>query len=157
MAKATLGYWSRIWQAVAFDTDKGKGRIRILPRKLGPPIHGWAYRYRGKWYSIWRRADGLVFQAMTLRWPITGEFRFSCDLKDNDPKRAFTVLDSEDHVEYHLEYDLPVFDLSKTGDPTWDVIDEEQSDFFLWLSRLSADEAWREGLADSWQPVPEHS
>jgi len=157
MAKTTLGYWSRVWQAVAFDTDKGKGRIRITPRKLGPPIHGWAYRYSGKWYAVWRDGDGLVFQAMTKRWPITDGFRFACDSKDSDPNRAFTVLDSEGQVEYHLEYEPSISDLAKTKDPTWDVIDEEQSDFFLWLSHLAADEAWMDGLADSWPPVLEHS
>jgi hypothetical protein len=64
-------------------------------------------------------------------------------------KRKVTV-ESSGHVVWTLEYELPE-KLRRAIDPTFDQLDDEMSDFWLWLAGRLADNTWRSNVISGWR------
>lgn len=126
--RVLLDFWNRRWQSVSYDTATGAGRIRWLVR---PPKEsgGWAYRHRGKWFAVWKDRNRLVFQVGDRQWSLGCET--ACRLVESGTTRRFT-LSRNGIVEFEFEYEPARHE----DDPTFDDLDDEMEDFFLWLNRL---------------------
>lgn len=141
-----LGFWNREWQSVDFDPPTGACSVRWLRRKSGRSL-GWAYRLRRRWYCLWNDNGRLVFQQGVQRFPLGAPWLLRQQPTAASGSGLFTVTDGR-VVALEVRYKLPSNGFLARRDLTWDDVDEEGSDFFLWLSRLAADpkrqEAWAE-------------
>jgi hypothetical protein len=133
--KLILGYQKRVWQSVAFDTERGTGRVRWLRRAPARPA-GWAVKHDGVWYAVWHQGTDLVFQASTLQWPMTDDLQ--CANRRRGGTRTFTISDGAKPV-FELRYRA----LDRDDDPAFDSLDLELEDFFFWAARLWNDPEWR--------------
>jgi hypothetical protein len=141
-----LDYWSRRWQSVALDSRTGEGHIRWLSRKPSR-CAGWAVKHEGIWYGLWRDIENLIFQAGKLRVPMIAEYRASNVRMGTS--RKFTVAEN-DRVAFELIYEAS----DRDEDPSFDLADLEQEDFFFYVSRLWNDEKWKADVVKNWASSP---
>jgi hypothetical protein len=118
-----LYYWSRVWQSVALDPLSGRGHVRWLSRRPSR-CAGWAFKHDGVWYALWNDGKNLIFQAGQLRVPVTGASRAS-NVRLGD-SRKFTI-ENGGQVAFELSYKAR----DRDWDPTFDLMDLEQADFFF--------------------------
>lgn len=135
-----LNYWNREWQSVTYFPTKGKAYIRWLCLKTKNTV-GWAYRFRRKWYAVWRQEGEIVFQASNKRWSLTNEkIRFHNEEISSIQRKFFITLSKETVFELVYEKDKTKF--WNINDITYDDIDEEYNDFFLWLTNIQDNPGW---------------
>ncbi len=139
-----LHYWNRRWQSVSFDTERGRAKVRWFSHS-GSDCHGWAYRYQGDWYAVWSTGANIVFQSGTKSWPMTPAYR--CDNQRSGQTRRF-ALSEAGSLLFELSYPSNAPD----DDPTYDDVDLEQDDFFVYVSRLWSDEKWKGDVVKTWAP-----
>lgn len=94
---------------------------------------GFLWRQRGKWFAIRRDQESLVFQHGTQQWRLRSDHEFSVT---RGFLRQFTICEAG-QARFTFKYWF-------TGafhaniDPTYDSIDEEADDFFLYVSEMWA-------------------
>lgn len=137
-----LHFWKRIWQSVEFDTVAGQGRVRWFSRAPSRGA-GWAMKHAGSWFALWSDGENLILQAGKLRVPMTGEYRASNVRVGTS--RQFTVA-KNDRVVFELTYKA----CDRDEDPSFDLADLEQEDFFFYVSRLWNDEKWKADVVKNW-------
>jgi hypothetical protein len=124
--------WDRRRQVIRFEPRTGHGSSeRIDP---GAPALSWgfAHRHRGLWYVVSSAGSEVIFQAGTERHSISDQI--GCEFLAGDRRRTFRVRAGARVVcEVHYRLGL-LATLAKRFDPTWDRMDEEDADFFLWLA-----------------------
>jgi hypothetical protein len=148
MNKIILGYWSSKMMKVRFDPESGRGWLWWWPF-MSSSICGLACRHRGEWFLVWAKGDTLVFQAGKKHWSLLSDITIDNTLTDSGQKRVFSVTKCDGRV-FELTYPSVVAKGLIARDPTFDSFDEEQEDFFLWLSRLSTNDEWKAGLIKRW-------
>jgi hypothetical protein len=136
--RVALCHWRRQWQVVRYETDSGSGHLCWF-RRISGECAGWAYRHRRVWYAVWSDNGRLVFQVGRQSWPIGDGFVFT-NQKVGAKVRRFAVS-SDQGVIFELLYRQPRWWLSNRWDVTYDSVDEEMDDFFLWVSRLSEEQS----------------
>lgn len=141
MTRVILNFWNREWQTVSYDTDTGRGRVRWFGRKP-ERMNGWAHRRSGRWFVLRSEGDALFFQSGTQSWRVGDEVK--CRLQEEDKVRRFALV-RHGAVEFELEYRVKV----PHQDPTFDDLDDEMQDFFLWLNRLWCDPSRQADLLSS--------
>jgi hypothetical protein len=52
--------------------------------------------------------------------------------------------------EFEANYVSYRMDPLNQADPSFDALDEEMQDIFLWLGRMAGDESWRTGVTQHW-------
>lgn len=139
-----LRYWNRTWQRVAFEPSTGGCSVQWLTRSRRPTC-GWAFRHRGQWYCLWRQGAELVFQAGTRRIPLSAVERLERRTSE-DGKTVELVVSSETATVVQLRYNSVSRGLLARWDPAFDQTEEEELDFFLWLTSLHASSSRREAL-----------
>jgi hypothetical protein len=138
-----LHYHNRWWQTVAFDTTLGTGQVRWFRRR--PAVaKGWATKHHGQWYAVWSNGENLVLQIGTQQIPMTEEY--VCRNVQSGTERTLTITAGSKRV-LELEYAA----VSRNEDPTFDDIDLESEDFFVWLCRLWNDPKWKKDAIHSWR------
>ena len=120
-----------MWVTVRFDTDSGKGRLRILGRSS--ERSGWAHKHRRHWHAVWYDAHQLVYQIGRQTWRLAGPSH--AEWEQDDDGRHFRVVNNGVR-QLEIDYSPPF--LARL-DPTFDKTDDEASDFFLWLACLWQD------------------
>lgn len=141
-----LGYWLRQWQSVALDSQTGVGHIRWLSRRPRR-CAGWAVKHKGVWYGVWSDGEKIIFQAAGLRIPMTGTYRASNVRVD--ASRTFMIAENGRKF-FELTYKA----LDRDWDPTFDLGDLEQEDFFVYAARLWSDEKWQLDASRNWAREP---
>jgi len=128
-----LVFWNCRRLGISWDTSSGSGRLRLRAPKSAL---GWAFRSKGTWYGLWRAGKDWILQRGTERWSLKA---VSVSLEEAGKERIFRVLD-ENRVVLQHAYVPKARSLLRRFDPTYDSLDEEMEDFFLWTAR-SAREA----------------
>lgn len=129
-----LSYWpSRMWQ-VLLDEGKVQFHRKLAIWHAPKRYSGWAYKSNQKWFAVYRDDGALQFRCD--EWICTVNEGRSCELIRQPEKNLF-LLKEENTVVFQHEYKSR--DWGKDLDPTYDEIDAEGDDFFLWLSRLWGD------------------
>lgn len=124
-----LSRWNTSWLGVSWDTINGRARLRLRKPK---DSRGSAYRDHGGWYALWRGESEWVWQHGTRQWLLP---TIQTALSEAGRKRVFQLL-SNDKVLYEHVYIPKSRGLLRRLDPTYDMMDEEEDDFFVWTSRM---------------------
>jgi len=141
-----LDYWARRWQSVAFDARSGDAHIRWFSRKPAR-CAGWATRHRNAWYGLWSDGAALIFQTGILRVPMAEPFRSTNTRSQSS--RTFSIHD-EEHRIVDIEYRAK----DRDSDPSFDLSDLEQEDFFYFVSILWKDHRWQQQVIKNWAANP---
>jgi hypothetical protein len=128
---------------VDFDPETGSVR-RARDRSAAPETWGVAWRQRGRWFVLSHDGDSLVLQQRENRWPLTGDFEFAVS---GGFRRSFQVRRSNALV-FELSY-WSWGALWSRVDPTYDGIDEEADDFFVYVCGMWNTERGRARRAGS--------
>jgi hypothetical protein len=103
----------------------------VLDVSQAKPEWGFLWQQRGRWFAIRKDAESLIFQDGSRWWRLTEavELRVSRGLF-----RRFEIF-QEGHAVLSLRY---VFRgaVHAAIDPTFDAIDEESADFFLYVTQM---------------------
>jgi hypothetical protein len=138
-----LDFWLRRWQSVAFDSSVGEGRIRWFSRKPTRP-RGWAFKHAGTWYALWSDGSELIFQAGPRRFLMTDDC--VCRNVRLGTTRRITIT-KNGCVAFELTYHAG----DRDDDPSFDVADLEQEDFFFFAAKLWNDPKWKQEVVKNWK------
>jgi hypothetical protein len=127
----------------------GRFRVRWFSRRPAK-TGGFATKHRGIWYAVWNGGKQLVFQSAQRRLAITDAL--TCETSASGAVRTFIVRDDKMEL-FRLTYEGPAGE----QDPTFDEIDLEQSDFFVWVARLWNDHSRRQAVIEGWYPAGPHA
>jgi len=100
-------------------------------------------KHAGTWYALWSDGQQVIFQVGTKQFPMTDAYQ--CRNVRFDATRKFTISEKE-CVSFEVTYDA--FD--RDDDPSFDLADLEQEDFFFFTSRLWSDSKWRQEVVKNW-------
>lgn len=139
-----LHLWQRTWQSVSFDTTRGRGTIRWLRCAPSRTI-GWATKHEGTWFALGSDGKQLAFQVNERRFPMSKTQE--CDNTRVGSTRHFSIRDSG-HVIFQQDYKA----VDRDHDPTFDMVDLEQEDFFFFVFQLWRQPAWQEKIIKAWTP-----
>ncbi len=128
--KLELARWNSSWLGVSWDTTSGRGRLRLRRPKSS---EGWAYRDHGGWYAMWRGESGWTWQHDTQQWLLAS---VRVTLFEAGKDRVFRLL-ANDEIQYEHVYIPKSRGLLQRLDPTYDMMDEEEDDFFVWTARMA--------------------
>jgi hypothetical protein len=132
-----LEYWSNIVWKVVLDEDSAKFRRKLLLTRSLPAKNGWAVKSNGRWFGVYRKCGELCFQCDAWRCRI--EPAYQCLLEQGSTgERVFAISSAGQSV---FEHHYRVSSWARKYDPTYDDIDAQSDDFFLWLYRLWNDPA----------------
>ena len=92
---------------------------------------GFVWRQNSKWFAIRRDGDHLIFQHEKNIWPLTEPFRFQVT---GVIIRKFSIV-SGTAMEFEIRY-KPSNSILQFFDPTYDAIDAESDDFFLYVCSM---------------------
>jgi hypothetical protein len=142
--KRELHLWRRIWQSVSFDTVSGQGTRRWF-RRASSQARGWATKHEGKWFALWSDGQHVIFQIGTD--PFLMSEACQCENSRSGETRKFRIKD-EKRIIFELYYKAR----DRDNDPSFDLTDLEQEDYFFYASRLWNDREWRDDMARKWAP-----
>lgn len=114
-----------------YDTDSGK-IIGSSDKEWGSTGFGSIWRQNGKDFAFYRDNESLLLQHKTNKWRVSPEY--SVSLRGIYFLRNFRIK-HHGKVVFSIWYkpkDLFIF----LSDPTYDAIDAESDDFFLYLKRM---------------------
>jgi hypothetical protein len=123
-------YVAHHWHAEGiFEFDPVSGSVVPAPA-ANPETAEWGavWKEGDRWFVIWKDENSLVLQQGIERWPLTAGLRFR--VTRNSP-RVFEVL-RDGACLLKVKYGFKGL-LAQTIDPTYDEIDEDMDDFFLYV------------------------
>jgi hypothetical protein len=94
---------------------------------------GFLWHQRGKWFAIRKDSESLIFQHGAKNWRLRNDHEFSVT---RGLIRRFKICDAN-QVSFNFKY-LFTGALVAKIDPTYDLIDEESDDFFLYVCGMWA-------------------
>ncbi|MBU2876889.1 hypothetical protein [Aliiglaciecola lipolytica] len=133
-----LDYWLRRWQRVSLDPTNGKCWLNWLPSKY-LSLCGWAYKYRGTWYSLYCYNNSAVFRAGSRYWNISEKI-YAQNIRIKNIRKF--CLFEDNSLLFSIEYNS----LDRASDPTFDNLDLEAKDFFYWTTKLVNDKRFMNKL-----------
>jgi hypothetical protein len=128
----TLEYWSNIVWQVSLCEETLKFRRKLLLKRSLPSSSGWAIRSLGKWLAVYRKGDELWFRCDD--WACRIDTLHQCVLDRKSSGSNIFILSSGGVVVFQHQYKVSSW--GRKIDPTYDDIDLQGDDFFLWLFRL---------------------
>ena len=132
-------YWAS-GGVVEFDPRSGKvNKYHVAATQ--PVDFGAVWRQRGRWFVLWRDGSSFVFQCRQTRWKLGPDVTFQVRGKF---RRTFEIV-RKGNVEYQFSYWFRGA-LMAVLDPTYDRLDEEADDFFLYVTGMW--EYWKDRSAD---------
>ncbi len=135
------------------DFDTESGRVQILSSsahdatKGAPRTAGFVSRVAGRHIAVYACEGKLWLQygssrvdieSIQITWRRVGRF-----------KNHFAVTD-RNSIIWSVDYRSARSNLLNLLDPTFDTLDEELSDFPLWLSKVYSDPEWRVNSLRNW-------
>lgn len=136
-----MTYWSnRLWLIELSVDGHFRRRLALSPKRNTKS--GWAYKADGRWFAVYRDGTQLRFRSDDWSCIVGPEYQCSLECKASD-RRIFSLQVGKTPV-FQFEYRPP--SLGKAVDITYDALDMENDDFFLWLCNLWNDPAMRDGL-----------
>jgi hypothetical protein len=98
--------------------------------------------------AIYAQAGNLSFQIDRQRWDLdVAELVHA--RSDDGSSCVFAVVVGGER-KFETAYASFRLDPMNLADPSFDDMDEEMQDMFLWLARMAGDYGWRESVAAQW-------
>jgi hypothetical protein len=123
------------------ELDPMSGAVRPAPEGALRDEWGFVCRQSGKWFAIRSDDESLLFQHGAATWRLRPENEFDVSGR---LFRQFTIR-REEHAIFSLKYRRRLGGpLLSIIDPTYDAMDDEADDFFVYVANM-----WRE-----WKDLP---
>lgn len=137
----TLAYWSsRIWRVEFSYPDRFRKRLALGRNVRGSS--GWACIIDGSWFSVYREGNQLRFQRDA--WSCSIQSDQQCLVSQDSPERLIFSVKSGEEIVFQYTYRPPSF--GAKVDVTYDALDMESDDFFIWLCQLWNDSVMQEAV-----------
>ncbi|MDJ0758992.1 MAG: hypothetical protein QNJ19_06305 [Woeseiaceae bacterium] len=132
-------YWT---SGGTFEFDPDSGEVtRIRGDEESPTNWGSVWKQRGRWFALWHDGDALVFQHGQHRWNLTPDVTLRVTGRN---RRTFRVLRNGDEA-FRFTY-FAKWAIFSFVDPTYDALDAESDDFFLYVTAMW--KHWKDRRAD---------
>lgn len=119
-------YWAK---RGVYAFDEVSGAVTRVPAHVDAPIcTGAIWKQRGRWFALWHDGTSLYFQHKAQRWSLKSDTTFSVSGRY---KRIFRIERNEE-ILFEFRYCFKGIIFSRI-DPTYDLLDEEADDFFLYV------------------------
>ena len=97
--KLILDSWQLRWRSVLFDTCTGRGKVRWFAKR-SEVNNGWANKFEGTWYALWKQGDHLIFQVGEKSWNMGS---CKCFHRSQGVMSVFEIHRLEE-IEFSLRY-----------------------------------------------------
>lgn len=135
---------------IAFDPQSGRFRELGSDSEEGQTSRGIAHIQDGTLGAVYADGGRLMLQLGTRRWRL-GDPLVRLELSRSDDRMVNTFrVNVAGRNEAEMTYRSPRADPINQADPSFDALDEELQDFFLWVARNSKDPGWIADLARNW-------
>ena len=141
-------YWAA-GGIVDFDVDTGKVRRRLSKAAL-PDAWGFVWKQRGRWFCLWHDGQCLVLQHRQKQWRLNTEVELRVTGKF---RRTFRIM-RQGQEEFRFAYWFRGTIFAHI-DPTYDALDEESDDFFIYVTGMW--NSWKDRSADEFLGLVESS
>lgn len=132
-------YWAS-GGIVEFDSETGDVTPRL--KQASESVNwGSAWKQRGRWFGLWHDGTSLVFQHGGSQWKLTADVVLRVN---GSFWRTFQIA-RQGNVEFQFSYRFRGAIIAAI-DPTYDTLDEEADDFFLYVTRMW--EYWKDRGSD---------
>jgi hypothetical protein len=139
--------WAEIGQ---IDVTTGVARISLKDQKTQPgPFHGFLVIERGHAKSVYSDNGTLFLQIDNRRWDLTQD-NVKIHFKRLNWKKNRVRVEALGEIVFHEDYPSALTDPVNANDPTFDGMDEEAFDFWLWLSRCAGEPKWQTDVLNLW-------
>jgi len=132
--------------------DTGVACIKTMPsvhEAKASPFHGFLADERGYSKSVYAHDGRLYLQIGSERWDLN-EHGFRIVLERLSRKRNRVRVEAWGEIVFSEDYPSALSDPVNAGDPTFDALDEEFADFWVWLCRCASNPNWRSGVLKLW-------
>ena len=137
-------YWTS-GGTVEFDPDSGGVTFGSGETTL-PVNWGSVWKQRGRWFGLWHDGDSLVFQHQRDKWKLTPDVALQVRGRY---RRTFEIFRGGG-VEFQFSYWFKGA-IAAHIDPTYDRLEEESDDFFLYVMAMW--EYWKNRSADEFEAL----
>ncbi len=113
------------------EFDPASGSVSM--RRFRGEIDSWgsAWKQQGHWFVLWHDGDSLILQSGRRQWRLNSEL--TLDVTGHF-RRSFRIR-ARGELEFEFNYWFKGALWSRI-DPTYDGIDEESDDFFLYVTGM---------------------
>ena len=138
--------YSRVW-----DFDPRTGEMSATTADLG---HGyvWLPNLQGPetlaTTATYAQNGALWFQYATKRWDLSAVT--ITHAKTTDGRTCTFTITSDGGIELEISYLSVALDPINRSDPSFDALDEELQDLYLFVARMQPNREWREDVAIQW-------
>ena len=137
-------YWA-FGGKVEFDPETGDVTRGHVDKKSAD-AWGSVWKQRGRWFAIWHDGESLVFQHRRERWDLTPDVTLRVRGRY---RRTFQILRDGD-VEFQFAYWFKGL-IAANIDPTYDRLEEESDDFFLYVTSMWIN--WKDRSVDEFDAL----
>ncbi len=114
------------------DFDEATGRVGpVVQESVASASWGFLWEENGQWFAIRKDDQSLIFQSGPRSWRLDRDVQL---LVHRGLRRRFEVK-RDGVTEFQISYDFRG-ELYAAIDPTYDAIDEESDDFFLYVTEM---------------------
>jgi len=113
------------------------------------PIQGFAVNERGYIKAVYAVMGQLYLQIAERRWRVD-QPNVKIIFKRLSKKKNRVKIEVTGEIVFSEDYPSALSDPVNAADPTFDAMDEESEDFWLWASRSLADADQRRDAATFW-------
>lgn len=133
-------YWSAGGIA---DFDPATGKVRRSSAR-DTTDWGFVWKQRWRWFALWHDGESLIFQHREKQWRLTPDVEFAVS---GQIRRKFEIYRSTSR-EFSFRYRFKGT-LFAHLDPTYDAIDEETDDFFVYVTAMW--KQWKDRSSDQFK------
>lgn len=146
-----LRWWNVTLGLVRFDTEMGRAQseyAETIEARKAHACHGFANGSDTDWVAVYSLGGQLWFQAGSDKWGLeNSEITVSWNRMWFLAMNQFRLFKGDKCV-FSKRYRSAL--LGALRDPTFDVLDEEGVDFYLWLYRGTQRPDWKPEVKELW-------
>jgi hypothetical protein len=112
-------------------------------------LNGFLVEERGHTKSVYAENGTLFLQIDGHRWDLV-QNNVKIRWKRVTAKKNRVKVEASGKIIFREDYPSALADPVNANDPTFDGMDEEAFDFWLWLFRCAGDPKWQNGVLNLW-------
>jgi len=133
-------------EVVALNRTTGAFEIRPASDRT----HGFGHVIEGTACAVYADGGDLILQCGARRWSLRDASVKLSVTRNPDGKINTFRVEANGRSEFEVSYPSALSDPLNRADPSFDVLDEETEDFFLWLARAANDPQWVANVIRTW-------
>ena len=138
--------WDRYDRAVILDITKGSCTSHVSENNERHLLRGFASLNHGMLAAVYA-LDKRLWLSLGAKIIDCTEQMSYVEITQPDLGSRRVTLYVSNKIMFQTEYEIN----GNQTDPTFDELDRESEDFWVWLSRRLQDEMWRQQIVESWE------